>query len=135
METSNYFNFTANATGYINEIKLVETKKDKMCVIKACLLEGPSDAPEKLYVDLIVRGKQAKTVLWDFRDHWPTGYNANTPGSRWFANLRIGSLSAKPYTSKQGKAKAVLAGRLLAISYLKIDDTVIDVASTADAAA
>lgn len=115
--TKEYFNFTATAVAYINEVRIITPKRgDKFCAIKAIVLEGNTEDPDKIPIDLIVRGSEAKSLIWNHKDQWPS-YG----GHKWFATLRIGSLNTKPYLDKKGEPSAVLSGRLLAISYLSID--------------
>lgn len=116
----NFFNFTAEASAYLNEIKVVKLPRggDPFVAIKATILEG-KDGKEKIPVDLILRGEQAAEVLNSQRAKWPQGYGHSGP--TWFAGLRIGSLNVKPFTKKDGTPGAVLSGRLLAIKWLKIN--------------
>lgn len=122
---NNYFNFTADAVAYINEVKWIAPKKgDAFIALKVCILEG-ENGQDKVYADLIARGKQALEVLSSFEEEWPQGYGDNRP--KWFAGLRIGSLGTKPFLGKDGTPKAVLSGRLLAIKHLKIGEEEIEV--------
>lgn len=116
---NNYFNLTADAVGYIDEVKVVKPRKgDSFVALKATLLEG-QNGQERVGIDLILRGSQAAEVLDSLKAEWPQGYGHQ--GSTWFAGLRIGSLNVKPYLKRDGTAGAVLSGRLLAIKWLKIN--------------
>ena len=120
----NYFNFTADAEAYVNEVKRVKPNRgNPFIALKVAILEGANG--DKAYCDLILVGKQAQEVIFALENEWPQGYQNN--GSAWFAGLRIGSLYAKPYLSKKGEPKAVLGGRLIAIKWLKIGDEQIEV--------
>lgn len=122
---TNYFNFTADAVAYVNEVKVVRPKKGNAFIsLKVAILEG-ENGDTKAYCDLILVGKQAQKVIFALENVWPQGYQDN--GLAWFAGLRIGSLYAKPYLSKKGEPKAVLGGRLIAIKWLKIGDEQIEV--------
>lgn len=122
---TNYFNFTADAVAYVNEVKEVRPKKGNAFIsLKVAILEG-ENGDTKAYCDLILVGKQAQKVIFALENEWPQGYQDN--GLAWFAGLRIGSLYAKPYLSKKGEPKAVLGGRLIAIKWLKIGDDQIEV--------
>ena len=122
---TNYFNFTADAVAYVNEVKVVRPKKGNAFIsLKVAILEG-ENGDTKAYCDLILVGKQAQKVIFALENEWPQGYQDNGPA--WFAGLRIGSLYAKPYLSKKGEPKAVLGGRLIAIKWLKIGDEQIEV--------
>lgn len=119
-----FFNCILEGPAYLNEIKYVTPTKGKPYIaIKAALLEGLTDQPNKQFVDLIVVGDHAKTWLDSLKDYWPQGYGHDGPS--WFSVLRIGSVGVKPYLSKQDNtARAVLSGRLIRIDYLKVGDTV-----------
>ncbi|MFC0036660.1 DUF3577 domain-containing protein [Cardiobacterium valvarum] len=126
MNQNNFFDFTADAVAFINEIKIhcsEKSKKGRFIGIKAAILEG-ENGENKVFCDLIVRGQQALQVLEHLQQGWPQG-NGGDPN--WLAGLRIGSLYAKAYTSRKGEAKAVLGGRLLAIKWLKVDGERIEV--------
>lgn len=124
---NNFFDFTADAVGFINEIRRVtpeKSKKGSFIALKVAILEG-ENGENRSYCDLIARGAQAVAVLETLEQEWPGP--SNDGGPNWLASLRIGSLYAKAYTSRKGEAKAVLGGRLLAIKWLKIGDERIDV--------
>ncbi len=87
-------------------------------------MEGECENPEKVFIDLIVRGEQAKAVLRKYKNDFPKFNDKDKP--TWFASIKIGSVEAKPYLSNDGKAKATLAARLIKFTYLKIGDQVID---------
>ena len=92
---ANFFNFTADCVGYLNEVKQVKPKKGNPFVaIKATIIEG-KDGEEKIAADLILRGAQASQVLQSLEDEWPQGFGHSGP--IWFAGLRIGSLDTKPF--------------------------------------
>ena len=116
-DQKNFFNFTADAVGYINEIRRGQPRKGEAFVaLKATLLEG-KDGEEKISADLILRGAQASQVLQSLEDEWP---HFGHTGPTWFAGIRLGSLNVKPFTKKDGTPGAVLSGRLLAIKWLKL---------------
>ena len=94
-QNQNYFDFTADAACYLNEIKWVQPRNGNAYIaIRASILEG-LDGKNKIACDLTIRGQQADEVLQMFADVWPQGYGSRSP--KWFA------------------------GRLLAIKWLKID--------------
>ncbi len=122
---ANFFNFTADCVGYLNEVKQVKPKKGNPFVaIKATIIEG-KDGEEKIAADLILRGAQASQVLQSLEDEWPQGFGHSGP--IWFAGLRIGSLNTKPFLKKDGTPGAVLCGRLLAIKWLRIGKEPVEV--------
>lgn len=118
-QQTNYFNFTCDATAYLNEIKMVTPRQGKPYVaIRASILEG-RDGENKISIDLTIRGKQAQEVLHSLESEWPRGYGSRSP--KWFAGIRIGSLNSKSFFRGNGQPGSTLSGRLLAIKWLKID--------------
>lgn len=116
---ANYFDFTAEAACYLNEIKWVQPRNGNAYIaIRASILEG-LDGKNKIACDLTIRGQQADEVLQMFADVWPQGYGSRSP--KWFAGIRIGSLNSKSFFRGNGQPGSTLSGRLLAIKWLKID--------------
>lgn len=122
---ANYFDFTAEAACYLNEIKWVQPRNGNAYIaIRASILEG-LDGKNKIACDLTIRGQQADEVLQMFADVWPQGYGSRSP--KWFAGIRIGSLNSKSFFRGNGQPGSTLSGRLLAIKWLKIDGEDMDI--------
>lgn len=122
---ANYFDFTAEAACYLNEIKWVQPRNGNAYIaIRASILEG-LDGKNKIACDLTIRGQQADEVLQMFADVWPQGYGSRSP--KWFAGIRIGSLNSKSFFRGNGQPGSTLSGRLLAIKWLKIDGEPVDI--------
>ena len=118
-QNQNYFDFTADAACYLNEIKWVQPRNGNAYIaIRASILEG-LDGKNKIACDLTIRGQQADEVLQMCENAWPQGYGSRSP--KWFAGIRIGSLNSKPFFRGNGQPGSTLSGRLLAIKWLKID--------------
>jgi len=118
-QQANYFNFTADAVAYVNEVKTVQPRNGNVYIaIRASILEG-LDGKNKISCDLTIRGQQADEVLRMFADAWPQGYGSRSP--KWFAGIRIGSIESKSFFRGNGQPGSTLSGRLLAIKWLKID--------------
>ena len=124
-QNQNYFDFTADAACYLNEIKWVQPRNGNAYIaIRASILEG-LDGKNKIACDLTIRGQQADEVLQMFADVWPQGYGSRSP--KWFAGIRIGSLNSKSFFRGNGQPGSTLSGRLLAIKWLKIDGEPVDI--------
>ena len=118
-----YFDSVLYARAFINEVKLVESRKKgakPYCAINASIIEADADG-NKIYrtIDLIVRGKPAKEVLLQFRDRWPAD-RTKREANPWLADVNIGSIRVESYRKKDGSTAAVLKGRLLNIRALRI---------------
>lgn len=118
----NYFDGVLYARAYLNEVKLVDGKKGKKpyCAINASFLEAGADG-KTVYrtIDLIVRGKPAKELLWQFKDHWPAN-RMKREANPWLADVNIGSIRVEAFRKRDGSTAAVLKGRLLNIRALRI---------------
>ena len=126
--SSEYFDSVLYARAYLNEVKLVESRKKgakPYCAINASIVETDAEG-KKLYrtIDLIVRGKPAKELLWQFKDRWPADRNKREQDP-WLADINVGSIHVESYRKRDGSTAAVLKGRLLNIRALKIGKDVV----------
>jgi len=120
-----YFDSVLYARAFINEIKLVESRKKgakPYCAINASIVEAGAD-DKKVYrtIDLIVRGKPAKELLWQFKDRWPAN-RMKREANPWLADVNIGSIRVEAFRKRDGSTAAVLKGRLLNIRALRIGE-------------
>ena len=120
-----FFNFVADAVGYLNEIKLVHPENgDAYVAVKAAILEGKPNKNGKIkqiYIDLNVKGQQALDVINSLQAYWPQGYGSASD-HKWMAGIRFGSINAKTYFSKKSNAQvAMLTGSLIAFRWLKVN--------------
>ena len=121
--SSDYFDSVLYARAYLNEIKIIPSKKkgDKgYCAINASIVGLGKDG-QKTYttIDLVVRGQPAKEVLQRFRDRWPAD-RTKREANPWLADVNIGGIHAESYRKRDGSTAAVLKGRLLNIRALRI---------------
>ena len=121
--SSEYFDSVLYARAYLNEVKLVESRKKgakPYCAINASIVETDAEG-KKLYrtIDLIVRGKPAKELLWQFKDRWPAD-RMKREANPWLADVNIGSIRVEAFRKRDGSTAAVLKGRLLNIRTLRI---------------
>ncbi len=122
-----YYNNSTTSPVYLNEVKRITPERgDSYLACKAVLLDGPMDQPNYTNIDLNVKGPQAIEALESFEDQWPTGYTENASERiKAFASVRIGSISAKGFLKQDGTAGAVLKGKLMEVTYLKVNDSVL----------
>ena len=121
--SSDYFDSVLYARAYLNEIKIIPSKKkgDKgYCAINASIVGLGKDG-QKTYttIDLVVRGKPAKEVLIQFQSCWPAD-RTKREANPWLADVNIGSIRVESYRKRDGATAAVLKGRLLNIRALRI---------------
>lgn len=121
-----YFDSVLYARAFINEIKIITPPKkgDKYCAINASIIDTFVDEngeSKKSYktIDLIVKGKPAKSLLWALRNRWPAD-RLKREDPRWIADINVGSIGSDAFRKKNGSIGAVLKGRLLNIRALRI---------------
>lgn len=117
--TSEYFNLHLTGLGYLNNIREVRLKKGSSflaCNIAA--LVGTVNEPEYRYIDVRVSGEAAQHLVRRCED-------AVQAKKKVLIGFRIGDLWADLFTyekgSKAGQPGVSLKGRLLHISWIKID--------------
>lgn len=124
---SNYFNGVLYSRVFINEVKLVQPKSKKAsqyCAINATLLEEKDGVKSYTTIDLIARGQKVKELLWAFNAEWPANRFEKSE-KQWIADVNIGSIGHCGFEKRNGKAGAVLKGRLINIRSLKIGKDVV----------
>lgn len=114
--TTTYYDSTLNFAGYINRARVVAPKKGHpYLAVSLCVLSGPMDEPNKMYIDAIVSGKEAKTLVEESMDIINSKVSV-------FGRFRVADLSLSTYENKQGDTIPIAKGRLILISYLKSND-------------
>lgn len=114
-----YFNLTTTGLGYLNRVRTVTPKKGESflaCVIAA--LYGPCEKPEYQYFDLKVVGKDAEHLVKRCEQ-------AVADERKVLLGFRFGDLWVDTFTYTKGQhageTGVSLKGRLLYISWIKID--------------
>ena len=116
---SKYFDLHTTGIGYLNRIREVEVRKGKpfLCVTVAAL-HGAADDVEYSYIDCKVSGSEAERIT---RLYWPS----LSAGKKVLISFRIGDIWTDAFTytkgEKQGQPGTSLKGRLLFISWVKVD--------------
>ena len=121
--SSDYFDSVLYARAYLNEIKVIPSRKKGekgYCAINASIVGLGKDG-QKTYttIDLVVRGQPAKEVLVLFQNRWPAD-RTKREANPWLTDVNIGSIRVESYRKKDGSTAAVLKGRLLNIRALRI---------------
>lgn len=114
-----YFNLTTTGLGYLNRVRTVTPKKGSpflACTIAA--LYGPCNEPEYQYFDLKVVGQDAQHLVKRCE-------RAVADERKVLLGFRFGDLWKDRFTytkgSRAGETDVSLKGRLLYISWIKID--------------
>lgn len=114
-----YFDLHTQGLGYLNRIREVTPSRGKAflaCTIAA--LNGPTEAPEYRYFDVIVYGAEAQQLVNRYA-------SAVDQGCKVLIGFRLGDLWTDLFRysrgDKAGKTGVSLKARLLFISWIKID--------------
>lgn len=114
-----YFDLHTTGIGYLNRIREVEVRKGKPFLsVTVAALHGCADDVEYSYIDCKVSGSEAERLV--------RLYSVSlSAGKKVLVSFRIGDLWADAFTytkgDKQGQPGASLKGRLLFISWVKVD--------------
>ncbi len=117
---SKFFDLHVTGLGYLNRVREVKPERGGQpflaCTIAA--LNGPTEAPNKLYFDVTVRGSDAQVVIRRCMD-------AVKANRKVLIGFRIGDPWFRIFKYEAGKKAGQTAvspkGRLLSVSWVKID--------------
>lgn len=114
-----YFDLHTTGIGYLNRIRKVEVRKGKpFTAVTVAALHGASDDVEYSYIDCTVTGSEAEKLVHRCAP-------AVTAGKKVLVAFRIGDIWTDVFTytkgDKIGQPGACLKGRLLFISWIKVD--------------
>lgn len=118
-----YFDLHTQGLGYLNRIREVTPSRGNAflaCTIAA--LNGPTEAPEYRYFDVIVYGAEAQQLVNRYA-------SAVNQGHKVLLGFRLGDLWTDLFRysrgDKAGKTGVSLKARLLFISWIKINGEVV----------
>ena len=132
-DVQEYFDLHVRGCGYLSRVRWVNVKSKGRkadpflaCAINA--MHGPVDQPNYSYMDLRVSGEEAISVISSLKD----AVDANR---KVFVAFRAGDIYSHPYEravrDQRGRETgtvepaAVIKGRLLLITYAKVDGEVV----------
>lgn len=124
-QSTQYFDSVLYCRAFLNEVKIISGKKGTdYCAVNATMLAEEDGKTIYRTIDLIVRGKPAKQILWSLRDRWPAD-RTKREAQPWLADINVGSIRVESYRKKDGSTGAVLKGRLLNIRNLTIGNQIV----------
>ncbi|CAM8846137.1 STY4534 family ICE replication protein [Burkholderia pseudomallei] len=114
-----YFDLHVTGLGYVNRIREVKPRKgDAFLACDIAALNGPSDKPEYRYFDVRVSGTDAQHLIRRCEE-------AVKAERKVLIGFRLGDLWPDLFTytkgKRQGEAGVSLKGRLLFVSWIKVD--------------
>ena len=119
----NYFDLHVTSLGYVNRIREVKPRKgDAFLACDIAALNGPSDKPEYRYFDVRVSGADAQHLIRRCEE-------AVKAERKVLIGFRLGDLWPDLFTyskgKNEGKPGVSLKGRLLFVSWIKVDGNLV----------
>lgn len=126
-----YFDLHTTGIGYLNRIREVKPRKGSpFMAVTVAALKGSSDSVEYTYIDCNVVGAEAEKLIRRCQD-------AVDADKKVLVAFRIGDVWADVFTyekgPKQGQPGVSLKGRLLYLSWIKVDGETVHEAKPTDA--
>ncbi|MCO8166186.1 STY4534 family ICE replication protein [Pseudomonas sp. 21LCFQ02] len=114
-----YFDLHTTGIGYLNRIREVTPRKGKpFWAVTVAALRGTSDDSEYTYIDCNVVGGEAEKLI-------KRCFEAVNADKKVLVSFRIGDIWADAFTyqagAKKGQSGACLKGRLLYLSWIKVN--------------
>jgi hypothetical protein len=114
-----YFDLHTNGIGYLNRIREVSVRKGTpFMAVTIGALHGAADEVEYTYIDCKVTGGEAEKLVRRCQQ-------AESAKKKVLVAFRVGDLWVDTFTydkgEKKGQSGASLKGRLLSISWIRID--------------
>lgn len=128
-----FFDLHTTGIGYLNRIREVKPrgKGKPFMAVTVAALRGSSDDTEYSYIDCNVVGAEAEKLIRRCQD-------AVDAGKKVLVSFRIGDIWTDSFTyekgDKKGQPGASLKGRLLFISWIKVDGVTVHEAKPKDSA-
>jgi Protein of unknown function (DUF3577) len=129
-ESKDYFDLHVKGCGFLNRVREVNVKrtKDSFLACSISALHGPCDDADYSYFDFKVTGAEAEQLVRELQD-------AANGQSKVFVAFRAGDIYSEAYEAderdgdrnKTGRKvwRSTIKGRLLQITYAKVDDEVV----------
>jgi len=122
-QTANHFDLHTTGIGYLNrarEVKPQTGKKFKpFWSVGISALHGNADEVEYSRIDTTIVGVDARELVKQYKEV------INQQDSRVLCGFKVGDIYADPYKSDQGEIRAVIKGRLLYISWIKVNGEIV----------
>jgi hypothetical protein len=114
-----FFDLHTTGVGYLNRIREVSVRKgDPFMAVTIGALHGSADDVEYTYIDCKVSGGEAEKLIRRAQD-------ASASGKKVLAGFKVGDLWVDTFVYEKGEKKgqtgASLKGRLLYLSWIKVD--------------
>lgn len=120
-----WFNLHIEGCGNLYDARWVEPgpgrRFTRFLSVRIALLQGPTQSPEPMFMDLKVTGNKAKKIIEMYFDH------INDRDTKTFASIKFSDLDIQVNpNAQQGKQPYFMKGRLINMKFLKVADQAID---------
>ena len=116
-----YYDITVRGVGYLNRPRIIKPKAGNNNEYKAVdinMLSGHEDNVEYVYFSTTIVGNEAKEVL---TSHWDRLIKADADGKKILAQVGITDPRPDSYKTKNGEVRHTMRGRLLFVSFIRIN--------------
>ncbi|MAZ86804.1 MAG: hypothetical protein CL693_04125, partial [Cellvibrionaceae bacterium] len=125
LHQGSWFNLHIEGCGNLYNARWVEPgpgrRFKRFLAVRIALLQGPTQSPEPMFLDLKVTGDRAKKIIEMYFDH------INDREAKTFASIKFSDLDIQINpNAKQGHQPYFMKGRLINVKYLKVADQNID---------
>lgn len=120
-----WFNLHIEGCGNFYNARLVNPGQGRrfkpFLSVRIALLQGPTQNPEPMFMDLKVTGSKAKKIIEMYFKH------INDRDTKTFASIKFSDLVIEPNpNAKEGQQPFFMKGRLINVKFLKVGDQAID---------
>ena len=118
---TSYFNLHTSGIGYLNDVRIIETKGGDIVACRIAALVGPSDKPEYRYFDMNATGDETESLIRRCKD--AIDAKKKVLVSFVMADMRVETFTYKNNSQyrKKGDTGVSLKGRLIQVKSIKID--------------
>ena len=121
IQSKQYFDFIATGVAYVNRVKQILPQAGgrdfaPYWTAKLAVLVSESDDVQYRYIDCTIPAEEAAKLICLYSTE------ANNPNFKVLIGFRIANLRAKSFTRKDGECASMLKGRLIKISWLKVNN-------------
>ena len=121
IQSKQYFDFIATGVAYVNRVKQILPQAGGRAfapywTANLAVLVSEGNDVQYRYIDCTVPAEEAAKLISRFADE------ANDPKCKVLVGFRISNLRAETFTRNNGNSDSLLKGRLIKISWLKINN-------------
>ena len=121
IQSKQYFDFIATGVAYVNQVKQILPQAGgrdfaPYWTAKLAVLVSAGDDVQYRYIDCNIPAEEAAKLICLYSTE------ANNPKFKVLIGFRISNLRAKSFTRNDGECASMLKGRLIKISWLKVNN-------------